>query len=346
MGKVERRRVPVRELSRHTAALSDAVAAGESIEVTQDGVPVAMLSPLEPADRDIRAAIAIGLLDASVMDESHGAGAADALERLRAVRRDAEGRGPGTVAALKLGHGVSWLVTYDKRQGEAAADAGLPVASPRQGAGGRAADPDQEVLDALPVRLRREWGAGGRVVSLRCQAGHPGLDVRPGDFAAFDGQQGSALVAHVDRQGARAEYVACAHQQAEQVHRVFPAGRSVEADVGFQLLALAQRVARERLVDLAGEERAAQGEEFTAGVVDVLDEGEWRHSRMLGFARRASSQKRSSSQLNCSSAGPSMCVGGLTKRQKRGVGARNTPRRSVSLVSVARPKAREPITQA
>ncbi|MBK3571376.1 MULTISPECIES: type II toxin-antitoxin system VapC family toxin [unclassified Streptomyces] len=35
------------------------------------------------------------------------------------------------VAALKLGHGVSWFVTYDKRQGEAAADAGLPVASPR-----------------------------------------------------------------------------------------------------------------------------------------------------------------------------------------------------------------------
>jgi len=34
-------------------------------------------------------------------------------------------------AALKLGHGVSWFVTYDKRQGEVAADAGLPVASPR-----------------------------------------------------------------------------------------------------------------------------------------------------------------------------------------------------------------------
>lgn len=99
-------------------------------------------------------------------------------------------------------------------------------------------------------------------------------------------------------------------------------------------------------MDLAGEERVAQGEEFTAGVVDVLDEGEWRHSRMLGLARRASSQKRSSSQLNCSSAGPSMCVGGLSKRQKRGVGATNTPRRSVSLPSVARPKAREPITQA
>ena len=44
--------------------------------------------------------------------------------------------------------------------------------------------------------------------------------------------------------------------------------------------------------------------------------------------------------------GPSRCVGGFSKRQNSGVGARNTPRRSVSLSSVARPKAREPITQA
>ena len=52
---------------------------------------------------------------------------------------------------------------------------------------------------------------------------------------------------------------------------------------------------------------------------------------MFGLARRASSQKRSSSQLNCSSAGPSRCVGGFSKRQKSGVGATKTPRRSVSL---------------
>ncbi|MGX1031405.1 hypothetical protein RKD38_006086 [Streptomyces ambofaciens] len=73
--------------------------------------------------------------------------------------------------------------------------------------------------------------------------------------------------------------------------------------------------------------------------------GECRHSRMFGFARRASSQKRSSSQLNCSSPGPSTCVGGFSKRQYSAVGARKTPRRSVSLSSVARPKAREPMTQ-
>lgn len=66
---------------------------------------------------------------------------------------------------------------------------------------------------------------------------------------------------------------------------------------------------------------------------------------MLGLARRASSQKRSSSQENCSAAGPSTCVGGFSKRQYSGVGATKTPRRSVSLPSVARPKAREPMTQ-
>lgn len=67
---------------------------------------------------------------------------------------------------------------------------------------------------------------------------------------------------------------------------------------------------------------------------------------MVGLARRANSQKRSSSQLNCSSAGPSTWVGGFSKRQNRGVGARKTPRRSVSLPSAARPKARDPMTQA
>lgn len=66
---------------------------------------------------------------------------------------------------------------------------------------------------------------------------------------------------------------------------------------------------------------------------------------MFGLARSARTQNRSSSQLNCSSAGPSTCVGGFSKRQNSGAGARNTPRRSVSLSSVARPKARDPITQ-
>lgn len=66
---------------------------------------------------------------------------------------------------------------------------------------------------------------------------------------------------------------------------------------------------------------------------------------MFGLDCRASSQKRSSSQLNCSGAGPSTCVGGLANRHCDGVGARNTPRRSVSLPSTASPNAREPMTQ-
>ncbi len=67
---------------------------------------------------------------------------------------------------------------------------------------------------------------------------------------------------------------------------------------------------------------------------------------MFGLARSASSQNRSSSQENRSSPGPSTCDGGFSKPQNSGVGARNTPRRSVSLSSVARPKARDPMTQA
>ncbi len=39
---------------------------------------------------------------------------------------------------------------------------------------------------------------------------------------------------------------------------------------------------------------------------------------MFGLARSARVQKRSSSQLNCSSAGPSTCVGGFSKCQKSG----------------------------
>ncbi|CAO0829127.1 hypothetical protein SMICM17S_11939 [Streptomyces microflavus] len=74
--------------------------------------------------------------------------------------------------------------------------------------------------------------------------------------------------------------------------------------------------------------------------------GECRHSSTFGLARSASSQKRSSSHENCSGPGPSICAGGLSKRQNSGVGATYTPRRSVSLPSVARPNAREPMTHA
>ncbi len=71
--------------------------------------------------------------------------------------------------------------------------------------------------------------------------------------------------------------------------------------------------------------------------------GECRHSRMFGFARRASSQKRSSSHPNCSSAGPSTegtrthdtgvdrVVTHQDLRQRRGLGGRRGQRGSRGL---------------
>jgi hypothetical protein len=46
------------------------------------------------AERDIRAAVAIGLLDAAVADAGYGAEAVEALAQLRAVRRDTEEANP------------------------------------------------------------------------------------------------------------------------------------------------------------------------------------------------------------------------------------------------------------
>ncbi|HET6359667.1 type II toxin-antitoxin system prevent-host-death family antitoxin [Streptomyces sp.] len=99
MTTMKRRRVPARELARHTASLLDAVAQGESIEVTRDGVPVAILAPVDPAERDIQAAISIGLLDARAIEDDHAAEAADMWRELQAVRKKAEGS-PLTEALL------------------------------------------------------------------------------------------------------------------------------------------------------------------------------------------------------------------------------------------------------
>lgn len=91
-------------------------------------------------------------------------------------------------------------------------------------------------------------------------------------LAPLDRQQPLAVVADLDAQFAGAEQVAGADQQAQQVHGVLPAGRAVRADVGLQLPQLAGGIAREALVDVPGQEGAAQGEEFLPGVVHVLDE--------------------------------------------------------------------------
>ncbi len=170
-------------------------------------------------------------------------------------------------------------------------------------------------------------GCGGRLLGLADQAVHAGLHLRPRHLAALHRQQLLTPVAHVHREHARAQQVAGAGQEAEQVHGVFPARGAVGADVGVQLAALtvgdggtARASGAER-----GEDRGPRGtgtrRAATAARGRVASaystSGECRHSRTLGLPRSASSQNRSSSQLNCSSAGPSTCVGGFSKAQNR-----------------------------
>ena len=55
-------RVTVRELSRHTAKVLARVGAGETIEITRNGEPVAMLSPPDIEEITIRGLIKVGIL--------------------------------------------------------------------------------------------------------------------------------------------------------------------------------------------------------------------------------------------------------------------------------------------
>lgn len=81
------RRVPARELARHTARLLDEVLAGETIEVTRAGRPVAVLTPIDPVDRDLGAAVDAGILDPAVLQDEHGAELEQLLARLAATRQ-------------------------------------------------------------------------------------------------------------------------------------------------------------------------------------------------------------------------------------------------------------------
>jgi prevent-host-death family protein len=81
------RRVPARELARHTARLLDEVLAGETIEVTRAGRPVAVLTPIDPVDRDLGAAVDAGILDPAVLQDEHGAELEEILARLAATRQ-------------------------------------------------------------------------------------------------------------------------------------------------------------------------------------------------------------------------------------------------------------------
>lgn len=93
-----RRRVPVRELARHTARLLDEVLAGATVEVTRGGRPIAVLTPIDPADRDLGAAVDAGLVDPAVLHDEHGAELDRILAELAVTRR--AGRGDSATQAL------------------------------------------------------------------------------------------------------------------------------------------------------------------------------------------------------------------------------------------------------
>ncbi len=209
-----------------------------------------------------------------------------------------------------------------------------------------AAGTGEEVLHPPPVRLLGERTVGRRLPGLPDQAVHTGLHLGPRHLAALHLQQLLAPVAHVDRESARAQQVAGARQQAEQMHGVLPARGTVGADVGVQLAALAVGVPDEGLVDPAEEERVAQRQQLAAGGVGVLDERGVQALQDVRVAAQGQLAEALQFPAELLIGRPSTCVGGFSKRQNKGVGARNTPLRSVSLASVARPKAREPMTQA
>lgn len=57
-----RHQITVRELSRHTAHVLERVDAGETIEVTRNGEPVAVLSPPDVEEATVRGLIKAGIL--------------------------------------------------------------------------------------------------------------------------------------------------------------------------------------------------------------------------------------------------------------------------------------------
>lgn len=154
------------------------------------------------------------------------------------------------------------------------------------------------------------------------------------------------MLGGVDRQAARAQEVAAGQEQAQEVHGVLPARGAVDADVRDEFGALGGRVPGEGGVGPAGEEGLPEGEEFLA------HRGQPFHQRGV----QALQDVRVGAQGEFAEAfqlpGELLLPRALHMRRRfleapeEGVGATYTPRRSVSLASVARPNAREPMTHA
>ena len=79
------RQVTIRELARNTAEVLERVAAGEEIEITKNGRPVALLRAPDPQDVKFRELVRAGIIPADLAKKQE-----QALARLRASRAPAK----------------------------------------------------------------------------------------------------------------------------------------------------------------------------------------------------------------------------------------------------------------
>jgi prevent-host-death family protein len=146
--------VGVRELRQRASELLRRVAAGETIEVTDRGRPVALLAPIPqagPLERRrrplvssalARAEVARALLPLGAQAVRHGQEVLARLELIRVSDRVLTAAGALSPAELRtldaihlataqqLGSDLASLVTYDERLGAAARAAGCQVSAP------------------------------------------------------------------------------------------------------------------------------------------------------------------------------------------------------------------------
>jgi prevent-host-death family protein len=80
---MEATRISARELSRNTAEVLDRVAAGETIEVTRNGVAIAVLTPPDPTE-----VLAQGLIKAGILEPDWRKRQTEALRALRPLPAD------------------------------------------------------------------------------------------------------------------------------------------------------------------------------------------------------------------------------------------------------------------
>src|SRR6266545_5025797 len=90
--------ITVRELARNTAQVLERVGAGESIEITRNGEPVAVLSPPDIEDITIRGLIKAGYVSPNWQQEK-----AELLDELRAHRaKTAPGKRPLSQVLIEM----------------------------------------------------------------------------------------------------------------------------------------------------------------------------------------------------------------------------------------------------